>query len=331
MTMERRAARRADELGDATRDGARVRRAVCQGIYAALLLGIVTLVGPPSASTSALPPAGQIIIDCNSNGVPDADDVRTQFFEPSHVIDVGESPTEPVLADFDGDDDLDLALSNFAGRPELALYRYTVNGYVPAGTLRTQTSPPTAVAADFDGDRDADIVAIDPGATRLFVFKNNGSGVFETSSSPVADVGDLRATDLDMDGDIDLAVTFPSSTKVVLYRNDGEARFTSAPGFDGLAGLIDLAFADLDDDGDPDALVTDRERNVLLQFENDGAGVFGPPAEYPTGYGPTQIRVADIDGDDDLDVVLGHADHTANRGRRRCRCGRRNRFGRHGL
>lgn len=240
-----------------------------------------------------------------------------------------------VMADLDGDGDLDAVFASGGGyyvpgdAAPMAVYlndghgtfaesgAATVGGF--SGRLRQ------VAVGDIDGDGDNDLVAPDAWAMQPdAVFVNNGArppvfaseGATRLGTSSRA--GAVRLGDLDGDGDLDLVITdwgdmpFMSPGTAKVYRNDGTGKFseiaaavpqnTQAIG----TGPIDADLFDADNDFDLDLLLASRDGESLL-FMNDGHGVFADAnarlADQPGPYvyGPDEC---DVDGDGDLDVWL---------------------------
>jgi large repetitive protein len=120
---------------------------------------------------------------------------------------VGKEPLHVSAADFDGDGDLDLAVSDFAW-PDGAvhLFRGTGKGaFEPAGVLRGYGQAGEAVVRDLDADGDADVAF--PNAGLVYVYENLGGFTF---ANPLAHIAgrtpmSLAAADFNGDGRIDLA------------------------------------------------------------------------------------------------------------------------------
>lgn len=179
-----------------------------------------------------------------------------------------------VLADYDGDGDLDIAATGFtftnAPIGAIALLSNDGDGNfrdaTPASGIRFADEGTNGWSfGDLDGDADLDAVIVGPNRTRVYV--NNGGGRF--SFRQLINRGNFTAAlaDFDHDGDLDLYI---GGTEVI-YGNDGNARFERFPGV-GIVGIGNdprgVALADFDGDGDLDfALASKRGANTL--FRND--------------------------------------------------------------
>jgi Ca2+-binding RTX toxin-like protein len=199
---------------------------------------------------------------------------------PFNGIDVGTEST-PVLADIDGDGDLDLVVGATDGT--LAYFENTGTTAVPIYVEVAGVASPldaidvgsqsTPVFADIDGDGDLDLVVGTTDGT-LSYFQNTG-----TAAAPVfveligaanpydgIDVGSQSApnfVDADNDGDLDLVVGTADGT-LSYFENTGTAaaptyveQTGAANPFDGIdAGDQGKpTFADLDGDGDVHVMV----------------------------------------------------------------------------
>ncbi len=200
-------------------------------------------------------------------------------------------------ADYDGDDDLDLYLTNFGGPGGNYLYRNDGGTFtdVTAAAFLLETAPllgsgVTFVDYDNDGDKDLFVLAY---GDNVF-YENNGDGTFTniTATSGLAG-GDQRSTsatwaDYDNDGLLDVYVgnhhyffdvsRLPDGpfgeprSEDHLYRNLGDGTFQEVTALLPLAntdvGLTHApTFLDYDNDGDQDLFVgTDCAVSVALNL-----------------------------------------------------------------
>jgi FG-GAP-like repeat len=239
-----------------------------------------------------------------------------------------------LLADVDGDGDLDALLSNenpFNPSPTGGdQNRLWINNGAGVFTDETAARLPARndqtgaiVAGDIDDDGDLDLVVLDRGQD--FVLINvDGLGHFvdQTTSRFPATSDTSRGgglADLDGDGDLDLLVGNSRGEAVAYYRNNGAGVFTAAsfghvPGAnETVAGIV---LVDLDGDGDDDVYLPNAGAFQTghgfvggpdRYFRNNGQGKFqertskhfGTPPSDPT----TAAGFGDLDGDGDLDLI----------------------------
>ena len=248
-----------------------------------------------------------------------------------YTLDVG-SESIPVLADLDGDGDLDLLVANKLDPDDTQtsrLYHFENVGSARAPSFEQRDFIPlftryhyAPALGDLDGDGDLDML-VGTWNRGVALYLNQG-----TRAEPKFVLQDTTLvrltrgsnstpalTDVDGDGDLDLFIG-ESSGELNFYRNVGTAQ---APSFDlvtdRFAG-IDVGrrsfptFADVDGDGDQDLLLGREEGGVLL-YRREGS---------PTDVDPIFVldstftlplprystpSLVDIDGDGDLDVFSG--------------------------
>ena len=257
------------------------------------------------------------------------------------VATIGYSAT-PMLADMDGDGDLDLMMAGDSGTA--SYFRNDGTALAPSfvldQTLSDQISglllPSTYVtltSGDLDGDGDNDIVAGLGGGGFLLV-ENTGSATSPSftlaASNPFSTfaLGSYVApalVDLDGDGDLDLVATSGASNSSFDYfENTGTATvpvFSQIAAANGpfadlemslLADGVVPSFADLDGDGDFDMLLGAAD-GTFDYAENVGgphAARFelrAPAANPLNGYDTDTYSAgafADINGDGHLDAIL---------------------------
>lgn len=174
---------------------------------------------------------------------------------------------EAVLADMDGDGDLDVALSGDAGngQPFSAIFRNDDGTFVDVGA----GLPPLLASAldwgDVDGDGLPDLfltggqVSPDLLTGHAVLARNLGGGRFAVESGAISGVvhGDVQWVDYEGDGDLDLIVQGASNpfapARARIYRNDNG---TLIPELDLSTSLFGrFSAGDYNGDGDVDLVV----------------------------------------------------------------------------
>jgi hypothetical protein len=245
--------------------------------------------------------------------------------------------TRPVLADMDGDGDLDMVTRAAGG--DTRYYENTGDASSPVFAEQTGADNPFDAIngdswsghalGDIDGDGDLDLfVGSYGGGVRYFENTGDtGAAVFTERFDDDRPTGSLDAmnlslVDLDDDGDLDL-VTGHGDGSVRYLENTGT---TSAPvyvertggdnPFDGFSAGNRAApvFGDIDKDGDLDMLLG-RYNSRTDYYENTGTawspvyvqrtGAANPLDGFNPGFNSVPA-LADIDNDGDLDIFLGH-------------------------
>jgi hypothetical protein len=137
------------------------------------------------------------------------------------------------LADFDGDGDLDLAITVANGSangvywfqsPANPANTWTRTTILSAGTNPAVDTMNSMDVADMDRDGDPDIITAEHrGGKRVFILENNGSGSFTTHTISTGIENHLgsRVFDLDQDGDLDIiGIAWDNYQDLHIWRND---------------------------------------------------------------------------------------------------------------
>ena len=225
--------------------------------------------------------------------------------------------------DYDGDNDLDLAIAGLYDELELPatkIYRNNGGTFTDIGAPLVGVEFCSLAWGDYDGDNDLDLVVagVTNGSnvvsTRLY---RNDAGVFsEDTSAGLAGVKycSLAWGDYDNDGDPDLAVAGRNSAgnpTTSIYRNDGSNGLGGWV-FTGLTtGIIavdncSLAWGDLENDGHRDLVIAgfnDTARMTKV-YHYDGNDAFIAMNTSLLGVNVASVAWGDYDDDGDLDLVV---------------------------
>ncbi|WP_324673663.1 FG-GAP-like repeat-containing protein [Hymenobacter sp. GOD-10R] len=228
------------------------------------------------------------------------------YFTDAQDVRVGTNPFANILADVDGDGDLDLLTGNSRNNitaSTVSIRKNDGNGNF-SGTQDVVVGPfPNSLAVgDLDGDGDLDFVIA---SNRLSVRLNDGNGTFDGTTEITTGVNSpqfVAARDLDGDGDLDLISANGDNTVSVLL-NDGKANFSKGSEL-AMSSYSKLAFGDVDADGDLDFVATGSgtRANTLNIHRNDGTGTFSS-AQQLAANRVMALSLNDMDGDGDLDLV----------------------------
>jgi hypothetical protein len=246
-------------------------------------------------SLRKLVPGTVLLLMVFSLALPAAAQAQDIFVDTGQAF--GYSVDRTVLADLDGDGDLDIVTGNtYVGS---AWYRNNGQGvFSSGGSVGPGDNGSKFVdVADFNGDGIPDIVV--GGYTGVWFRLNSGGG----NLGPLIRLADssrqmgVCAGDMDGDGDIDIVVAGGGQA---IYRNDGLASFTAIPqDLLGLGAEGAIALGDVDGDSDLDVVVA----NVILL--NDGLGNLTDSGQrLPVLWFAWGHCFGDVDGDGDLDLAV---------------------------
>ncbi len=242
------------------------------------------------------------------------------FTSPVHYLISDHDPRSMVVADLDGDGDMDIAVCGPELYYELSPGRVTLLFNNGGGELFPEPSILTggthsyfAVGTDVDADGDVDLVTANAFSSSVSVLLNQGYGTFATpvlitlASNPLW----VTASDLNMDGLPDLVFTkFAAPESLNVMWNTGDGNFVAGPAYMPSPHIGRVAAGDFDGDDDPDLVVTSRnfpyESVTMTVLHNDGSGTFINPEAYwiPGTSIARCVRVGDLDVDGDDDVLL---------------------------
>jgi FG-GAP-like repeat/Bacterial pre-peptidase C-terminal domain len=236
--------------------------------------------------------------------------------EPAGTIAGSSFVNTVLLADFNGDHHLDLALVNSAlgnsVAPRVFLAMGTGHGaFAAAQSVVVSGQPQALVAADFMGNGRLGFATANGITGAVSVRLGLGDGSFETP--PRFDVGNqpsgLTAANFNDDGQLDVAVAndgSPGGISILMGRGDGT--------FDpqtllstGVATAI--VSADFNGDGRSDLASTtildpNTQQGEVTVLLGNGDGTFPTIEHIPVGLFPFALVTGDFNGDGHLDIAV---------------------------
>lgn len=224
---------------------------------------------------------------------------------------------KPLVADIDGDGDLDVLygsqdgdfvlLENNSGTFEI------IENFASISAATSDDKYTAPSLGDMDGDGDLDLVYGKYNG-KLALYLNDGNYSFSNSHLTAyssIDVGNYSVPtiiDWNGDGNLDIFVG-ESDGSINYYENDGAGGFTHTADFESIdVGDNSSPFAiDFDYDGDKD-LIVGNEHGLVTLYENDGTGNLTESDTLSDNIGVGQHAAptaGDWDNDGDMDLFVG--------------------------
>jgi len=229
-------------------------------------------------------------------------------FAPAVSYPTGDGPQSVFCADLDGDENLDLAVTN-PWNDIVSILKNNGDGTFQAKVdYGAGYAPFSVFCADLDGDTDLDLAVGNWISSNVSILKNNGDGTFQTKVDYGAGWGPISIFCADLDGDIDLdlAVANTGSNNVSILKNNGDGTFQTKMDYGAGDYPYSVFCADLDGDTDLDLAVANYYSNNVSVLKNNGDGTFQAKVDYGAGNYPYSVFCADLDGDTDLDLAVAN-------------------------
>lgn len=227
---------------------------------------------------------------------------------------VGAAPSDVVLADFNNDGTLDLAVANHDVDLDNRVSLLLNNGdgtFAPTEFHAVGSRPYWMATGDFNGDGWIDVAVTNYFGSSFSVLINIG-GTFAPQVEFACQPGPtfLACDDIDLDGWPDLVVSEAFNGSVSVFRNASGGGFVADPPMTVGSLPYGVTLADLNGDGWKDIATCvygtgEFQTEIAVQL-NLGFGVFDAPSTYFAGPASVGIAAGDLDGDGDEDLVTAN-------------------------
>jgi len=224
------------------------------------------------------------------------------------------NPMFPLIADFNGDDLPDVAVSANNGSHSVdVLTQSAGQQFSVSDSDQAGQNPQFMAQGDFNEDGYPDVVA---GAlyNGVLVFLNNadGTGTLHQEGGTYLSPNHqyVVAADFNGDGHEDIAARGNQDAQVSILYGDGAGHFPTTANFSasGIDGY--LVAADIDNDGDSDLVAASTSTQSVDLLLNNSKGHFDAPVSTVLDAAPWGIAAADFDQDGWVDVAVTRSDNT---------------------
>ena len=216
----------------------------------------------------------------------------------------GDNPAGVVAADFNSDQKLDLAVTNFADNTVSVLLGVSNGTFRAKSDFATGNSPAAIGVGDFNGDKKIDLAIANENGQSVSVLLGNGNGRFQThtdyavGSYPIG----LVTGDFNGDGKTDIAVANVYDATVSILFGNGDGTFQNQITVPVGTTPTSIATGDFNKDGKAD-LITGNSGSVTVLL-NDGNGTFTRIDSGGLQTANNYLALGDFNHDGKLDVVV---------------------------
>jgi FG-GAP-like repeat len=231
-------------------------------------------------------------------------------------FDVGRAPGCVLVADLDGDRELDLVVANEKGGDVSVLLADGKGGFAPSrgSPFPAGPSPNDLASGDFNGDGHVDVAVANHETQHLTVLLGDGRGALApAANSPVTvavrpHVHGVATGDFNSDGSLDLVTDSWAEDRLVMLFGNGKGSFAT-PGTSLAVGKHPYQrarVADLNGDARMDIVSPNLEGDNVTILLGDGRGNFRQPAgsPFPCGDSPFNVAIGDVNADGKPDLAI---------------------------
>ena len=221
-------------------------------------------------------------------------------------------PNSTVVADFNGDGKLDLAVAetNFP-HGQVAVSLGTGHGTFGAPIISPLLSQAInnqdlMLSGDFNGDGKADLIIMDDYSKGFQVLLGNGNGTFQTPVDTKLNTAlNFAIGDFNGDGKTDVVITTNGggNPSIDIFLSNGDGTFKSGAQYT-VYYYSGVTAADVNHDGKLDLVVTSFGEPLQV-FLGNGDGTFQKPIAGPEALYNTKTIVRDFNDDGIPDIVTG--------------------------
>ncbi len=275
----------------------------------------------PTTYAAAAETSAVAVGDLTGNGIADMVAVNTAdnsisiwlgngdgtfTFQRKQSVGAGKAPNAVLMADLDGDGDMDIVTVN-GGDNTVSVLLGNGRGQFGFPRVFNVGNGPTAVAAaDLNGNGALDLIVVNSDGGNLSILSGNGDGTFkpQTQISVGSTPRSVAAGDLNGDGAIDLVTANSGNNSVAVLLGRGNGTF-EAPLSYAVGGVpIAVGLADLNGNGALDIVSANQGTQNVSVLLGIGDGRFYDAVNYGAGGVPRAMVLADMDNDTAVDIVV---------------------------
>ena len=227
-------------------------------------------------------------------------------FSPATNFGAGNFARFVAIEDFNGDNNLDLAVANRNNQNLSILLGNGSGNFSTATNFNTGIGPRLVAIGDFNSDNLSDLAVPNFDSDNVSILMGNGTGGFSgaTNFGTVDGASSLVIGDFNSDNLSDLAVPSFYGDNVAIFLGNGSGGFSTITNFSAGDGPVYLTTGDFNGDNQPDLAVANRYSNNVSILLGNGSGGFSTATNFSVGLIPNSVAIGDFNGDSKLDLAV---------------------------
>jgi hypothetical protein len=257
-----------------------------------------------------------VTFGCGTGGMTLQHPSNSLAFAPiASISSGGTKPGSVVLADFNGDGKLDIAVSNFTSN--------TISVFLNKGdgTFQNPIVSPVQITAiglgpiavgDFNQDGKPDlVVGTIAGSQADIVLLGNGDGTFRQLPPIPNSFGFIHARVVDLNGDGHQDLVTGDNGNISVFLGNGDGTFSAPKSFSASfpGAYLGIVVGDFNGDNKLDIVACDTfssPAGTLVFYAGKGDGTFQSPTSVPLiSSFPSSLASGDFNGDGKMDLLIG--------------------------
>ena len=220
-------------------------------------------------------------------------------------------------ADFNGDDNVDLATANQGLNNVSILLGAGTGSFGVATNFSVDSLPVSIISAYFNGDSNVDLAIANQGSDNVSILLGTGTGNFGAATNFSVDSLPVSIISADFNGDgfQDLAIANQGSNNVSILLGTGTGNFGTAINFPVAGTPVSIIANDFNNDGIIDLATANYYYQNVSVLLGTGTGSFGSAANFNViggNHEANSVIGADFNEDGNIDLAVGCHDPLNN-------------------
>jgi|GEM_PF-3584605 len=221
----------------------------------------------------------------------------------------GNEPHDVITVDLDGDEALDLVVTDPFGDSAWVYLGFGDGTFASAVPYSAGNSPSNLTADDLDGDTVPDLAVANSSGVSVLLGIGDGTLASPVQYTAGSGPSGVAAADLDGDSAIDLVVSNQSGDDVSVLLGQGDGTFGAAVNYAVGDLPTSVTACDLTGDGTPDVAVSNYSDDTLALLVGIGDGTLAPAIDLAVGNAPIKVAAGRLDDNRSPDLVtVNHYD-----------------------